>query len=364
MVKYLLRAGKFTVRMMVFAVFAAIVFGGCSPKKAPSASTGNKLYIYNWTYYCPDSVLDKFRMEYNVELIYDQYASNEDMYAKIQAGGSGYDIVFPSADFMEIMTKQGMFAKIDHSKLSNLKNIDINIVNQALWDPDMEYFVPYYYGAATISVNTKRVSKFDDSWKKWNIFERAEYQGKMTMLDDSRQVLGGALMSLGYSPNETDAEKINKARDLVEGKWKPNLTRFDSEAFGKGYANEDFWIVHAFFEGIREEIGDNAELLENTVVFLPEEGGPAYLDGMCILKDAKHIDLAHEFINFIHRPEIYAEFCDYFGFPATVNIPARSLQKEEPFLPAEELVAKSKLYFDVGEAIDVYNAAWFDTIRR
>ncbi|MDR2490599.1 MAG: extracellular solute-binding protein, partial [Spirochaetaceae bacterium] len=186
------RAGQIVV-CAVLVMLAALAMGACSKKDGGGEDT---LFIYNWTYYCPDSILDQFRAEYNVKVIYDQYASNEEMYAKIQAGGAGYDIVFPSSDFIEMMMKQGMLAPIDHTKLKNLANIDPRIIERARWDPDLAYFVPYHYGAASISVNTKRIPEFNDSWKHWNIFERSEYRTKMTMLDDLRLVMGGALMSL------------------------------------------------------------------------------------------------------------------------------------------------------------------------
>ena len=183
------------------------------------------------------------------------------------------------------------------------------------------------------------------------------------MLDDMRMTMGGALMSLGYSPNSTDRAEIFAARDVINNKWKPNLTRFDSEAFGKGFASEDFWIVHGYFEAVKEETGDNAELASHTAVFIPNEGAPAYLDGMCILKDARSPGLAHLFIDFFHRPEIYAEFADYFSFPATANVPARALQQETPFIPVDELIERTSLDYDVGEAFQFYNDAWFNTIR-
>ncbi|MDR0539082.1 MAG: extracellular solute-binding protein [Spirochaetaceae bacterium] len=348
----------------VCIVAVCLVFNACSKAKtANSGAAEDTLYLYNWTYYLPESVLDKFREEYKVKVVYDEYASNEEMYAKIQAGGGGYDIVFPTSDFIEIMTQQGMLAKIDHNKLNNVGNLEPRIVALAAWDPDMEYFIPYYYGAATISVNTARIPEFDDSWKSWDIFERAAYKGKMTMLDDMRMVIGGALMKLGYSSNSANKAEIYAASSLINNKWKPNIMRFDSEAFGKGYASEDFWIVHGYFEGIKEEMGGNTALASKTAVFIPREGAPAYLDGMCILKDAKHKELAHKFIDFFLRPEIFAEFADYFNFPATVNVPARALLKNKPFLPVEEFLDKTMLNYDIGEAIQYYNSSWFETIR-
>jgi spermidine/putrescine transport system substrate-binding protein len=107
---------------------------------------------------------------------------------------------------------------------------------------------------------------------------------------------------------------------------------------------------------------DNPQLMKDTFYFVPKEGGPAYLDSMCILKGAKNIDIAHQFIDFIHRPEIYAEFADIFGFPATANLPARQLKIGDSWYEMEDLV-DTELKDDLGEALDLYNDAWFNSIR-
>jgi spermidine/putrescine transport system substrate-binding protein len=335
--------------------------GGCAKKEAARNSAGESknLYIYNWTYYTPDSVIEKFEKEYGVKVVYDEFASNEDMYAKIQAGGSGYDIIFPSGDYVSIMKEQNMFEKIDKTKLANLDNIDPLVLQKAAYDPAMDYSVPYYWGAAGIAVNTAKVPRFD---KSWSIFSRTDLKNRMTMMDDMREVLGDALVHLGYSVNSSSPAEITAARNLVNTVWKPNLVKFDAESFGKGYANGDFFVVQGYAEVVYEEIADNAQLLKDTVFFIPPEGGPAYIDSMCILKGAKNIDLAHKFIDFIHRPEIYAEFCDIFGFSATVNVPARQFQTVTPYYTADDL-KNTELKDDVGAALDLYNAAWFDSIR-
>jgi spermidine/putrescine transport system substrate-binding protein len=344
---------------VVLLCAAALIFGSCRKKGAVTAAEETKLYIYNWTYYCPDSIIKKFEKEYAIDIIYDEYASNEDMYAKIQAGGTGYDLVFPSSDYISIMITQGMLEKIDKSRLSNLGNIDPRILEKAPYDPQMDYHVPYYYGAAGIVVNTRKVPEYE---KSWSIFARSDLANRMTMLDDPREVLGAALLILGYSANSVNRDEIMEARDLVNGRWAPNLIRFDAEAFPKAYAAGDFWVVQGYYESVLEEISGDGELMANTVFFIPKEGGTAYLDGMCILKGAKHIDAAHKFIDFIHRPEIYAEFTDYYNYPSTVNIPARPLKKEPPYITEEEIF-RTELKQDVGGALDYYNEAWFDSIR-
>jgi spermidine/putrescine transport system substrate-binding protein len=323
---------------------------GCSSKE--------KLYIYNWTYYTPHSVIEKFEEEYGVKVVYDEFASNEEMFAKLQAGASGYDIVFPSEDYVQIMINLGMLERLDKSLLSNLDNVAPQVLQKTAADPEMDYSVPYYWGAAGILVNTAMVPDFE---KSWSIFSRRDRAGRMTMLDDLREVLGAALVSLGYSLNTKNPAELAEARDLVSNAWKPNLIKFDAEAFGKGYAQGDFWVVHGYPEVVFEEIADNEELRKNTTFFIPSEGGPAYIDSMCILKGAKNIELAHKFIDFIHRPEIYAEFTYDFGFPSTANSRAEPFKKVESMYEAEDLEV-TELKEDLGEALELYNTAW-ETIK-
>ena len=338
--------------VVLAALIMPAMFGSCGKK-------ADRLYIYNWTYYTPDTVIEKFEKEYNVTVIYDEFASNEDMYAKIKAGGSGYDIVFPSGDYVSIMIQQNMLEKIDKTKIPNLQNIDPAVLQKAAYDPAMEYSVPYYFGAAGITVNTAKVPDFQRSW---DIFGREDLRNRMTMLDDMREVMGDALAHLGYSVNTTDPVQIEEAKNLINNSWKPNLTKFDAEAFGKGYANGDFWVVQGYAEVVFEEIADNEQLMKNSLFFIPPGGGPAYIDSMCILKGSKNIELAYQFIDFIHRPEIYAEFVDAFGFPATANIPARQHKTGNSWYSAEDL-ANTELKDDLGPALDLYNEAWFNSIR-
>jgi spermidine/putrescine transport system substrate-binding protein len=256
------------------------------------------------------------------------------------------------------MIQQGMLERIDKSKIPNLVNIDPTVLRKATYDPNMEYSVPYFWGAAGIIVNTARVPVYEENW---SIFARSDIRGRASMLDDMREVLGGALASLGYSVNSKSPLEIEAAKNLINSQWKPNLAKFDSESFGKGYANGEFWVVHAFAEVVYEEIADNEQLISDTAFFLPSTG-PAYIDNMCILKTSKQKELAHKFIDFIHRPEIYAEFCDIYGFPATANVPARQYKQGSSWYQIDDLVSR-ELMDDLGESLSLYNTAWFDSIR-
>jgi len=322
-----------------------LVLSGCGEQT-------KTLYIFNWTYYTPDSVIQKFEQEYGVEVVYDTFASNEEMFAKLKAGGADYDITFPSGDYVSIMIKEDMLEKIDTSKLKNFSNIDPAVLAQCDFDPGNQYSVPYYLGAAGVAVDKTKVENYDRSW---SIFERKDLANRMIMLDDMREVMGDALKYLGYSVNTVDQREIDAARDLINTAWKPNLLKFDAEAFAKSFASGEVWVAQGYAESIFAEV-DKSKW--NTVdFFIPKEGGPSYLDSMVILKGSKNKDLALKFIDFIHRPEIYAEFCDYFGFPSTVNIPARALKKGESWYRPEDLL-HCELKKDVGPDLEKYNAAW------
>jgi len=326
---------------------------------AVSCSNTERLNIYNWSYYTPPSVIEKFEKEFGVRVVVDEYASNEEMYTKLRTGGTGYDIVFPSQDYVSIMIRQDMFEPIDKSLIPNLRNIDPAVLQKTDYDPNMNYSVPYYWGAAGIIVNTARVPNYE---KSWDIFGRTDLRGRMTMLDDMREVMGDALVHLGYSVNSKNPAEIEAAKNLINNRWKPNLTKFDADAFGKGYANGEFWVVQGYAEVVFEEIIDNAQLMRDTVFFIPPQGGPGYIDSMCILKGARNKELAHKFIDFIHRPEIYAEFCDFFGFPATANIPARQFTEGPTWYQPED-IAHTELKHDLGDALQLFNDAWFNFIR-
>ncbi len=203
--------------MLVFSLFFAT---GCQSK-------GKTLYLYNWTYYTPDSVIEKFEKEFGVKVVLDYFDSNEAMFAKLKAGGSGYDIVFPSQDYTSIMMTLGIAEKLDKAKLPNLKYIRPQALEKATYDPTMDFSVPYYMGASGIAVNKTKAPA--DYARDWSIFADTRMDGRMSMLDDLREVLGDALAHLGYSVNTTDDAELAKAQKLINEQWKPNLVKFDAE---------------------------------------------------------------------------------------------------------------------------------------
>ncbi len=339
-------------RVALLLLFVCVLlFVGCAK------STDEKtLYLFNWTYYTPDSVIQQFEQEFGVTVKVDSYASNEEMFAKLKAGASGYDIVVPSQDYVSIMINEGMLREIDQEKFANKTHISDLVLSKATYDPTMKYSVPYFMGAAGIAVNKEKVSEYN---RDWSIFANTELNQRMSMLDDMREVIGDALKYLGYSVNSLDPAELAEAQSLINSQWKPNLVKFDAEGFGKSFASGDFWVVQGYAEVVFGEVPQ--EQWEKVDFFIPQEGGPMYIDSMCILKSARNYDLAMEFINFIHRPEIYAQFLDTFYFPAGVNPDAEEFMTTVPHYTVDQL-ANCEIKADLAAGIDTFNTLW-ESIR-
>ncbi len=335
----------FAFVIVVFSVFFLL----------SSCNKSSVLRIYNWADYIPEEVIQQFEKEYNCKVIYDTFASNEEMFAKIKSGGTGYDIVFPSGDHVKMMINEGLLEKLDLSKIPNFKNIDPIVLSKTTYDPNHEYSVPYMMGTTGLIVNKKYLKDYE---KSWSIYERADLKGKMTLLDDMREVFGAALKYLGYSVNTTNPDEIEQAKQVIL-KWKENIVKFDATTYAQGVVNGEFWVVHGYPENVFQLIPE--EDLENFEFFVPKEGGTLWIDNMVILKDAKNKDLAYKFINFILRPEIAAQISDYLMIPSPIT-DAQKYKKVEPLYTLDEL-SNCEIIDYIGEHIDLYNKAWEEIIK-
>ena len=344
--------------VVAIAVMSMVLVGvaSCS-KDARGSASANKLYLYNWTYYTPDEIIEQFEKEFNVDVIVDNFSSNEEMFAKLMAGGGkGYDIIFPSADYTSIMISLGLVEELDHEKLPNLKYISDLVREKAVYDSGMIYSVPYNMAATGVAVN--RTKAPEGYAHDWSIFADIRFANRMSMLDDMREVMGAALKHLGYSVNTIDQAQLAEAKALINDTWKPNLVKFDAEGFGKAFSRGEFWAVHGYAENIFEEFPESK--WGEIDFFLPPEGGALSIDNMVIVKGSEHSDLAHEFINFIHRPEVYAIFLDTFRYPAITNTEAGKYTQHEPFYRAEDVNDNFEVLQDLKDDLELYNDIWQD----
>ena len=341
---------KITSKIVTAAclLIAAMGLVSCNKKQV--------LKLYSWTYYTPTDVVEAFEKEFDCKVVVTEYDSNETMFNKLINGGAkSFDIVVPSQDYVSIMMEKNMLRKIDQSKFTNRDKINPKILEKITYDPNMEYAVPYYFGAAGISVNKKKVSS-QNYEKNWNIFADPQFKNHASMMDDYREVIGDALMYQGHSVSTKNYDELKSAIDLIKNKWCPNIVKFDAEGFGKDFARGDLWLCQGYAEVIYGEVPE--EEWDSTIdFFIPEEGGPSYLDSMCILRDSKNVELATEFINFIHRPENYAKFLDFFRFPCYINMEAEKYMKTTPMYPAE-IMDKCELKNDLGDYLENYYSLW------
>lgn len=313
------------------------------------------LKLYSWTYYTPSDVVKDFEQEFGCKVVVTEYDSNETMFNKLVNGGArSFDIVVPSQDYVSILMSKDMLQPIVQEKFTNRSKINPSVLEKVTYDPEMIFAVPYYFGAAGISVNKKKVSS--EYERTWNIFADSQFKGHASMMDDYREVIGDALMYNGHSVCTTNDSELKEAVDLIKNEWLPNIVKFDAEGFGKDFARGDLWLCQGYAEVIFGEVPKDE--WESTIDFwIPEDGGPSYLDSMCILKDSKNAELATEFINFIHRPENYAKFLDFFRFPCYVNLEAQQYMTTEPMYSADAL-ENCELKNDIGDYLEKYYEQW------
>ena len=280
------------LKTMAGAAIACGILAGCGPAK-------EELHIYTWSDYIADDVIKQFEAANNCKVVVDTFDSNEAMYAKLQAGSTGYDIIMPTSYQIPLMAKNKMIQKLDHAKLPNFKkNFDKGYTSATL-DPSFTYGVPYAVTYTGLAYRKDKVGAAPvDSWKA---FETAALKGRMSLLSDMRETIGGALKFLGYSLNSTKPEEINKAADVVIG-WKKNIAKFDNEQYKTAVASGEWFVGHGYSSDVIQTMLDN----ENVGFSLPKEGFTVACDEMVIAADSKKIDLAHKFIDFCYDPEIAA----------------------------------------------------------
>lgn len=339
-------------RLLVVAglfIIGALYFTTRGPQKPV-------LHVYIWSDYLAEGLVEEFAAANDCRVIVDNYDSNEVLHAKLKGGATGYDVVFPSSYMIRMMAEDGLLREINHANIPNSKNIDPIFLRSVSIDRKMVYSIPYMTGATGIAYQRDEVKDFEPSWR---MFERADLAGRMTLLDDHREVLGSALKVLGHSLNSTDEVAIEAAADLVI-KWKQNIAQFASESNKAGVASKEFYLVQAWGGDIQQIIDENGD--ENLAFALPLEGFPMWEDTAAIPTGADNVDLAEKFINFLHDPVIAArntEFNSYLcpNWLSYNNLDEAVLQNPIVMIPPE-LLKKGEQIKDIGADLAKYTAAW------
>ena len=333
---------------MTVVILSALFLAGCSKEDS------RKLYLYNWSDYVDEELVEAFTEETGIQVITDYFDSNESMYAKLRSGADGYDIVFPTSYMVEIMNAGGMLQKIDHSKLFNLKNIDRKFSDLSV-DKGMEYSVPYMISTTGLGYLTSELGERESL--SWDIFASTDYSSKMTMLNDVRETIGAALKYLGYSYNSRSEAELAEARDLLIS-WKRNLAKFENDQYKNGLVSGEFTIS----QGYSGDILQVQEEREDLQFIVPKEGTSISIDNMVILKSAKNAEEAYEFIDYMLRADVAAANIEYVSYLAP-NTEAYKLLSEDILSdPAvfitDEILGHSEILLDLGDDNELYSRIW------
>lgn len=352
-----------TAPKALLAMAVGLVLASCSSSDNATAdgsagASNETLNLYNWSEYMPQEILDGFEEETGIAVNYTTFDSNEAMYAKLKLldDSSQYDLAIPSTYYVEKMAKEGLLQELDKSKLSNFNNLDTSFTNTKV-DPDNKYSIPYMWGSTGLAINGDSVDPA--AVNSWNDLWDPKYKGQVMLTNDVREVFGMALLTLGYSGNSSNPEEIKAAYDKLTTLM-PNVKTFNSDATRMPYI-EGETSLGMTWNG--EAVMANDEGLTSLVYKYPSEGAILWMDNFVIPKNAKQVDAAHKFIDYLLRPENAKIVSEEIGY-ASPNIAAREMMDESvrnnpAIYPSKEVLAKAEFQEDVGdEALQMYQQYW------
>src|SRR3954462_14470402 len=294
--------------------------------------------VYNWTDYIAPDAMEEFTRETGIKARYDTFDSNDTLETELLAGKSGYDVVVPTAYFLERQIKAGVFQKLDKAKLPNLVNMWPEITQRlASYDPGNVYAVNYMWGTVGIGYNVKKAREvlgisgpIGGAMANWDIVFKPEQLAKFKacgvhMLDSADDVLPAALHYLGLDPNTKQEADLSKAADLVM-KVRPNVAKFHSSEYLNALASGEICLVLGWSGDIKQAQKRAAEAKAGVEVgyAIPKGGTQMFFDNFAIPKDAPHAAEAHAFIDYMLRADVAAKNSNFLGY-ANGNLASQKL---------------------------------------
>jgi putrescine transport system substrate-binding protein len=280
--------------------------------------------FYNWSNYVAPGVLENFTKETGIKVVYDTFDANETLETRLLAGKSGYDVVVPTAYFLQRQITAHVFQKLDKSKLPNLANAWPVVVQRlATYDPGNLYAANYMWGTTGIGYNVKAVQKIlgpEAQIDSWDIVFKPENLAKFKdcgvhMLDSADDIFPAALNYLGVDPNSTKQADLEKAADLVS-KITPYVRKFHSSEYLSALATGEICLVVGWSGDIMQARSRAAEAKNGIEIgyAIPKEGAQMFFDNLAIPADAKNVTEAYELINYLYRPEVAAKNTDFLSY--------------------------------------------------
>lgn len=321
-----------------------------------SKTMGNKVVkVYNWGDYIDERVISMFEEETGIEVIYDVFETNEEMYPVVEAGGTVYDAICPSDYMISKMAQKGMLQEINFDNVPNIKYIsEQQIKSSQYFDPENKYSVPYTYGTLGILYNKALIDKPDS----WNILWDEAYAGEILMYNSVRDLFVPALALNGCSINTTDAKELAKAQTMLI-EQKPLVQAYIMDQIKDKMINNEAMLALAYsgeYLAIQEEN-------EDIDFVVPKEGSNCFIDSWVIPANAENKENAEAWINFLCRPDIAKMNFEYITY-STPNTGAveqldDSLKSLDAVFPSAQVLENCEVFQYLGESADaLYNNLW------
>lgn len=325
--------------------------GGDAPKPAAEPELGpieGELHIYMWSDYIAEDTVPNFEKEFGCKVTVDTYESNEEMVAKIQTGAAGYDLVCPSGYAVSVLRNLGLAEKLVKKHLPNLGNIAPLFLG-TVFDPQNEYAVPWQWGVTGIAYRKDLLGKVPDSWA---LFHDAAFKGKMTMMDDMRDNIGAWLRFRGKSLNSVDPADLAAAKaDALTAK--PLLESYISAPVKAQLIAGDVWAAQLWNGDTMQAKAEKAEI----EFVLPKEGSSIWCDSMVIPKGAKNLRAAHEFLNYILRPDVGAKISDFTGYGSPNKEATAKMARPVPY-PTDAEMKNLEYNQDLAAGTAAWDQVW------
>jgi spermidine/putrescine transport system substrate-binding protein len=334
-------------------IIAAALIGVSSLALAACGEEKETINVYNFGDYINFDVLEQFEEETGIEVVYDTYANNEDIYTKLKQGGNSYDVIFISDYTIERAINEDLIVPINWENVPNRDKIDPDFQG-LVFDPNDEYSAPYMWGTFGILYNKNEVTEPVTSW---DILWDEKYKDEILMLNSQRDTIGVSLLRLGYSMNTRDVGELEEARDELI-KQKPIVYAYLGDDI------KDALIAEEAAMGLVWS-GDAMYMIEenpNLDYAIPEEGTNIWFDSMVIPKSVANKEGAEKFINFMLRPDIAIQNVDYIGYSTPITEAVEMLPEEirnSPIAyPSDEVLENTEIFRDPSDVLSVYDRIW------
>lgn len=318
-----------------------------------TAASAEDLHIFGWANEMPDQVLEDFEAETGINVTFDTFDSNEAMIAKLEAGGSGYDLVNPSQYAVQILINRNLVTKLDHARITGYDGVG-QAFKDVSYDKGNTYALPYVWGTTGLAYNKTCVDAPITSWKA--LFDPA-YEGRIYMLDNMLAAYIVGLQVNGFSANSSDPAEIEKATQTLIDQ-KPVLGGYNSTNFADLVSSGEACVVESWSSSVLQAIKDNPDV----VYVLPDEGGTMWIDGYSVLPDAPNPGAAYKFLSYILRPEVAAKVTELTQTPTVVGASKALLPAEvsgnPSIFPPDDKLAHADFILDLGEAMKLYQDGW------